>query len=211
MGSGFKTFTAGSVLTASDVNNYLMEQGVMYFATTAARDAAITAPERGMTAYVASNDVNEGYYTYNGTTWRARAWNEPWGYIGYATATADQTGITTETDLTGCSITWTAVNNRYYLVQAFTQAYSTVVDDIVQLKITDAANASKQIAPFAIRSTSVATSVMASVIVTSLTGSTTLKARVVRASGTGTIRCLAGAGYPAFISIQDIGPSGAPV
>ncbi len=44
MGSGFKTFTAASVLTASDVNNYLMEQSVMSFVSSGARDVQITAP-----------------------------------------------------------------------------------------------------------------------------------------------------------------------
>ncbi len=69
MGSGFKTFTAGSVLTASDVNNYLMEQSVMVFASTAARDSAITAPEAGMVAYINSNDANEGLWVYTGSAW----------------------------------------------------------------------------------------------------------------------------------------------
>ena len=70
MGSGFKTFTAASVLTAADLNNYCQNQSVMYFATTAARDAAITSPLDGMVAYVGSNDSSEGLYTYNGTSWR---------------------------------------------------------------------------------------------------------------------------------------------
>jgi len=66
MGSGFKNFTA-TVLTASDVNNYLMEQSVMSFASTGARDVQVTAPEDGMVAYIRSNDSSEGLYTYNGT------------------------------------------------------------------------------------------------------------------------------------------------
>ena len=82
MGSGFQTFTAGSVLTASEVNNYLMEQSVMVFATTAARDSAITAPEAGMTAYINSGDSSEGLYSYTGTTWnKGPSWNAPWGIL----------------------------------------------------------------------------------------------------------------------------------
>ena len=45
-GLGFKTFTTGEVLTAADTNGYLM-QGVLVFATSAARDAAITSPQEG--------------------------------------------------------------------------------------------------------------------------------------------------------------------
>jgi len=70
MGSGFKTFTAGAVLTASEVNNYLMEQAIPVFATTAARDAAITAPEEGMTVFLNTGDRTEGLYSYTAGAWR---------------------------------------------------------------------------------------------------------------------------------------------
>ena len=70
MGSGFKNFTAASVLTASDVNNYLMEQSVMSFASTGARDTQITSPEEGMTAFLNTGDRTEGLYTYTAGAWR---------------------------------------------------------------------------------------------------------------------------------------------
>lgn len=65
-GAGFKTFAVGEKLTASDVNTYLMEQSVMEFATTAARDAAIASPSEGMFAYSAADD---SYYVYSGSAW----------------------------------------------------------------------------------------------------------------------------------------------
>lgn len=79
-GAGFKTFNAGSVLTASDVNTYLMQQAVMVFANEAARDAAITSPSEGMVAYLTTPTVPAaaggetfvpgGVKTiYNGTAW----------------------------------------------------------------------------------------------------------------------------------------------
>jgi len=74
-GAGFKTFTAGSILTASDVNTYLMQQSTMVFASTTARDAAITSPSEGMVAYTSDTDT---YWYYNGTAWatllNAGAW-----------------------------------------------------------------------------------------------------------------------------------------
>lgn len=70
MGSGYKNFTAGSVLTASDVNNYLMEQSVMVFASAAARDSAITSPEAGMVVYIDSGTASEGLFIYDGSSWR---------------------------------------------------------------------------------------------------------------------------------------------
>jgi hypothetical protein len=65
-GAGKKTFTAGEVLTASDVNTYLMEQSVMNFAGTAARSSAIPTPTEGMVTY---NQTNNSLEAYNGTDW----------------------------------------------------------------------------------------------------------------------------------------------
>jgi hypothetical protein len=66
-GSGFKTFNSGDVLTASDVQNYLMDQAVTQFADATARGAAITAPFEGQFAYL--RDTNE-FTVYDGTAWR---------------------------------------------------------------------------------------------------------------------------------------------
>jgi hypothetical protein len=65
-GSGRKTFAAGAVLSASDVQNYLQDQSVMVFATTAARTSAISSPTEGMVTYI--KDVDQ-VQTYNGTSW----------------------------------------------------------------------------------------------------------------------------------------------
>jgi hypothetical protein len=68
-GQGFKTFATGDVLSASDVNGYLM-QGVLVFASAAARDAAITSPQEGQYAYL--KDTNVTYY-YSGSAWVSTA------------------------------------------------------------------------------------------------------------------------------------------
>lgn len=47
-----KVFTAGEVLAASDVNSFLMDQSVMTFANSAARDTAIPTPIEGMVTYL---------------------------------------------------------------------------------------------------------------------------------------------------------------
>jgi hypothetical protein len=66
-GLGFKTFTTGEVLTAADTNGYLM-QGINVFASTAARDAAITSPQEGQFAF--TKDTN-GLWYYDGAAWVA--------------------------------------------------------------------------------------------------------------------------------------------
>ncbi len=68
MGSGFRTFTAGEVLTASNVQNYLMDQSVMTFGGSATRASAIGTAnfEEGMVSYLTDTDKME---VYNGTNW----------------------------------------------------------------------------------------------------------------------------------------------
>ena len=68
MANGFKTFAVGEVLTAADVNNYLMEQSISIFADSTARDAQITSPIEGQFCYLADTNVLQ-YYT--GSAWAA--------------------------------------------------------------------------------------------------------------------------------------------
>jgi hypothetical protein len=121
-GAGFKTFTAGSILTASDTNTYLMQQSTMVFATTTARDAAITSPSDGMMCYVSSNDANEGLYSYNGTSWRKGAgWNAPWGYLTTLSGSAISTVLRSSSAATSVDLvssTYTHINNRRVRITA---------------------------------------------------------------------------------------------
>ena len=65
MAEGFKDFVAADVLTAAQVDDYLMSQAVMRFADAAARNAALTEVE-GMVAYLKdSNTIT----CYDGTSW----------------------------------------------------------------------------------------------------------------------------------------------
>ena len=65
-GAGFRTFAAGEVLTASNVNTYLMQQAVQNFAGTAARSSAVTSPSEGMLSYL--QDTDQLSY-YDGSNW----------------------------------------------------------------------------------------------------------------------------------------------
>jgi hypothetical protein len=67
--AGKKTFVAGEVLTAQDVNDYLMDQSVMTFASSAARSSAIPTPSEGMVSYQTDTDAIEAY---DGTDWVTR-------------------------------------------------------------------------------------------------------------------------------------------
>lgn len=72
-GAGALLFTSGQVLTAEQVNTYLMDQSIMRFATTAARDAAFGGAgeptlAEGMFAYI---DADNTLYYYSGSSWVA--------------------------------------------------------------------------------------------------------------------------------------------
>jgi len=70
----FKTFVAGTEGLASDVNTYLMEQSVMTFTNSTARDAALPTPLEGMVCYLTASDH---FQVYNGSAWVTFdiAWN----------------------------------------------------------------------------------------------------------------------------------------
>ena len=74
-----QTFVANTVLTAAQLNT-LQQQAVMTFTNEAARDAALTSPSEGMTAYLTAPTVPAATGTttslptgiitiYNGTVW----------------------------------------------------------------------------------------------------------------------------------------------
>ena len=65
-GAGYKSFTGGAVLGATEVNTYLMQQSVMVFATTSARSSAITAPSAGMLTFITGTKTIE---LYDGSAW----------------------------------------------------------------------------------------------------------------------------------------------
>lgn len=66
-GAGYKLFNTGDVLTAQQVNEYLMQQTVMVFANAAARTTALSGIlAEGLVSYLKDTDVVE---IYTGAAW----------------------------------------------------------------------------------------------------------------------------------------------
>lgn len=108
---GYRTFAAGEKPTAAQMQDYLMDQVVIVCTST----TRPSSPVEGMTIYETDTDKLLIYTTAT-TTWKA-PWNLPWGYIDQAGNSGDQTGIGTSfTDVTGCSVTFTKVAYRVYMV-----------------------------------------------------------------------------------------------
>jgi hypothetical protein len=69
MAGGYKLFSTGEVLTAANVNNYLMKQTVMVFADAATRTTALSGVLiEGMLSYRTDGHVHEYY---DGSAWVA--------------------------------------------------------------------------------------------------------------------------------------------
>lgn len=92
---GFKDFATGEVLTANDVDGFLM-QGLWTFASAAARDAAVTAPQEGNACYLKDLAVIQ---VYNGSTW--------------ATQTGGGLTLLSTTALSGSSVTVSSISGSF--------------------------------------------------------------------------------------------------
>lgn len=190
-------------------------QTVRVFSTTAARDSAITSPTAGMVAYIDSNDVNEGFYVHNGTSWRkGPGWNAPWGTMGYSTKSSNQTisSANVYTDVSSLSVTFTSVAGRAYRFEAFilfAGGSSTTMD--FQLTDGTASTQYQQVTAGSLFST------YAPYVVVSLvsdgstigTGSKTFKIRA-RSDAANQLVISGASTAPSFLSITDIGPAGNP-
>jgi hypothetical protein len=75
-GLGFKDFVTGEVLTAADVDGYLM-QNIWVFANATARDAAVTSPQEGNACYLKDTDA---VMTYSGSAWVTASAATSYGY-----------------------------------------------------------------------------------------------------------------------------------
>ena len=106
MGSGYRTFVSGEVLTAANLQGYLADQAVMVFANATARDSAITSPADGMICYL----EDTGYYqAYESSTWNNLITSS--GAVATADALATGRTISLTGDATGTSGSFDGTGN----------------------------------------------------------------------------------------------------
>lgn len=202
MAARFKTFTAGSVLTASEVNTYLAKQAVINCDSSADYPSA---PVVGMTVYDLNDDA---LYVYAGATsgWRP-PWNMPWGHVASATTSTVTNGVgSSYTDVTGLSVTWTAVTNRRYKVTGYLDTANATAS-VARLAITDSSNNLKAQSQQTLAANDAASQTVHELF-TGSAGSTTRKLRIQFTAGTGGTQ--SNVYGPHLILVEDIGPAGAP-
>lgn len=158
-----------------------------------------TVPYEGQLIYETDTDR---VLAFNGS-----AWNPPssvaWGKVAYASSTTDQTGISSITDVTGMSVTFTGVANRQYKVTLYLpQLYGTTAGDRARIAITDGSNNTLALAYLHITAYGSPISVS---LITTANGSTTFKGRLQRDVGSGTISNYADSFSVRYLLVEDIG------
>ena len=203
----YTTIVAGTYATAAWANANVRDQVITTFATTTARDAAITAPVEGMVAYIGSGDASEGLYIYNGSTWRkGSGWNSPWGVQLYVTDTSTRTFTTaaTITNITGSVAT---LANRYYRCTFSCRFYNSTagVQNIFNLRFN---GTTFWAAPAFNTSTTLDQALTVSAIYKAASTSTAAF-DVTATAASGTLSVFGGNATTQLI-VEDIGPFGAP-
>lgn len=182
--------------------------GLPVFLTTAERTLNIPAPLQGEACYVDDGTSAEGLYTFSGTAWVPVAWNTPWGQIARVKlVTTSQTGITTTTDITGATVTFTAVANRLYEVEANLVVQQVTTGATVNIILADGSNVVLTQPGASIVANSFYTIPIYD-IGTMSAGSNTRKLRAV--TGAGTLSILETVTNPLYLTVTDVGPGGAP-
>jgi hypothetical protein len=141
---------------------------------------------------------------WNGSAWYAN-WNSAWGKVALATSTAAQSGISTVQDITGMSVTFTAIAGRQYKITMFLpQMNGTVPGDRTRIDITDGSNT--LLAAVYNQVLTNGHSINFTYLRTA-SGSVTYKGRMARDVGTGTVSTYADGDSIRFLLVEDIGPA----
>ena len=158
------------------------------------------SPYEGQMIYETDTDKT---LVWNGTAWYAN-WNSAWGKVAYASSTTAQSTVSTVADITGTSVTFTAVAGRHYKFTLFLpQLSGTTAGDRARIDITDGTN-SIQIGYTNI--TGFGGPIVLSALATA-SGSVTYKGTMRRDQGTGTIASYADTFSIRFLLVEDIGPA----
>lgn len=136
----------------------------------------------------------------------AANWNTiPAGVLGYAQTTTSQGSITSTVDLTGLSVTVTAIASRRIRVSGFVSIGADAADNTIRVgiwQLTNELNSSDVNSSVA----NVRYGTHVSVVVTPSAGSVTYRIRAGRVSGAGSVGTGSSTIRPSYILVEDLGP-----
>ncbi|MEU4589990.1 hypothetical protein [Micromonospora aurantiaca (nom. illeg.)] len=205
----FKTFSAGDVLTASDVNTYLMKQ-VVIVCTSGTRPSS---PVEGMTIYETDTDVLR---VHNGSNWITVLHVGPGKTgtyrVGENTPRVADSGVFTTVEAAIDSVTVPLVSGRTYRVRWNVAWAGTVAGDTVFTRIreddgsTPPTGTQLQIIRTEIVTTGGTGTRWPATIeadyTAAATGNKTFVGTGIRASGAGNINAHAGANFPITMTVD---------
>jgi hypothetical protein len=202
--------TAINTADITDLRPLANQSGKMpVFTTQALATTAIPSPVDGQAYYLNSGTATEGTLWWHGSAYRP-SWNMPWGQVGRTELSANTTGITTGTDLTGGTLTFTAVANRLYRVESWVYLVTSTAQSSALLSVLEGAT-NIILAGGAYTPVGTGVHIYGTRTTTFTAGSHTLKLRGSVLFGAGSVgTSVAPADRPDFISVTDVGPSGAP-
>lgn len=138
------------------------------------------------------------------------AWGPPnvaWGNpVASASATSSQTGITTVTDLTSLSVTFTAAADRRYLILGTVPVLNATAASRLELVLADGSNTVLQVVAHQYPGTDYHQMSMQHDVVPG-SGSVTYKLRLQRGAGTGSGGSVPLGGWSARLFVLDAGPT----
>jgi len=159
-----------------------------------------TTPYEGQVIYETDTDK---LLAWNGSSWNP-PWNTAWGLMGNANVTSSQLGISTITDMTGMTVTFTAVANRQYMMMCTLAPYGTAsefADITLSVGATSSARVFRKYFPL----TNVVDTVTYQHQFTTSAGSCTVKLRMTKGS-TNNVSNYADGSFISNICVHDMGP-----
>jgi ribosomal protein S11 len=158
-----------------------------------------TAPYEGQVIYETDTDR---VLVWNGSAWYAN-WNTAWGTVGHVTTSPNQT-VTTVTDMTGVTVTFTAVSGRRYKSTIQLEMYNQNANSLVDIALADAASSNLRGWTVQMKDSGLQTPFSFTWVESSLSGSVTRKVRFGRGFGnTGNVISFSSQ----QLTVEDIGPA----
>ena len=132
--------------------------------------------------------------------------NLPGGWIGYAEAPADQSGVVNPIDLTGMLVNVTVGASRRLRIEVCTSILSNVAADSAALGILESTTVLATRSIVVVKANTLE-GLTCTAIITPTAGAHTFRATLERSTGTGTFLSGSGPGQRAYIYVEDIGPA----
>jgi hypothetical protein len=170
-----------------------------------------------VTAHTAAATTATILRAQEGTSAASHALNTAWVHgsvvsdfdsvLGYAQVTAIQSGITTVVDLTSLTVTVTVPYAAHRVkISAHCLCDSSVAGDVANVSIQEGATV-LQIGKIYLPLSATQYTMHVEAVVVPTAASHTYKLTMVRDTGSGNLRMVAGATFPAFILVEDLGPA----